>query len=288
MATRCGEIGLPVPVVRSARDDESPKAVVLLFGWLGAEDRHLAKYANMWADAGAASVRATASSADIMLGNEARLRGGGLAVLRAAAPSLAEAPNATLIAHCFSNGGAFVYEQLRLAMSEAAAGEGSGLSPEDAACLASMRARLAAEVFDSCPCYLHLGPGLRAIGTAVPLAAPRLLLQAVFGLYVVCSTGLAKLGLVPLRPETYWKHWLTPPATSTSTRAPRPRVRSLYAYSTVDDLCDVEALEALIHTRVERGEPVCSLRFEDCSHVSLLPAHPEAYASACAKLAWPA
>ena len=67
------------------------KAVVLLFGWLGAQDKHLKKYSDLYTTAPAEGgggratvVRAIATSADIMLGRDGALLTLGLASLRAA------------------------------------------------------------------------------------------------------------------------------------------------------------------------------------------------------------
>lgn len=262
--------------IRVAGNAKAPKAVVLLFGWLGAEDRHLAKYAAMWTGLGALSVRATAPSADVMLGRSASLLALGFAVLEAAAAALAAAPDAPLVVHTFSNGGSFVWEQLRrVASIEAPAIEEFQCSAAERANIAVVRARLKAEIFDSTPCYLHLLGGVRAIGTAVPHPVPRLLLQAVFFAYA----AVGKL-LLDSRPAEFWRHWFRPALQDSSLLA--AAVRQLFIYSPLDELCDVDQLEVLVAARGAR-----SLRFEDTGHVSHYKAHPKEYAAACAAVVWP-
>ena len=86
-----------------------------------------------------------------------------------------------LYVHSFSNGGLMVWECIEIAMagnSESAFQR--RLSGEDEDVLALVKSSLAGHIFDSCPCYLWLSTGFRAIGTAVPGLVPRYLLQASF------------------------------------------------------------------------------------------------------------
>lgn len=240
-----------------------PTAVVMLIGWLGAQDKVLKKYAEMWVAGGVCTVRGTAPTGALMLGGQGTLRAFGLLLLERAGTLLSSCPSGTsLVVHCFSNGGAFVYEALqRMAAGPARPGA-------EAASLALLRNRLKAEIFDSAPCALRPETGLRAISLSVPHAVPRLLLQALFLLRISLQSCLCDD-----RPRQFWVHWLD--------AAP---VDQLYVYGPRDQLCPVADLEALVEARraLSAGQAsVTTLRFEDSAHVSHFRAHPAEYARAC-------
>lgn len=94
------------------RDTDWNGQVVLLWGWFGAQDRALAKYADMHRARGRAVVRSIAPSAAVMLKWATVL--GDIADYTCSRAFAIRKPGEAVWLHAFSNGGAFVYEQLLL------------------------------------------------------------------------------------------------------------------------------------------------------------------------------
>ena len=152
-------------------------------------------------------------------------------------------------------------------------------------------------IFDSCPCFLSIRVGVRAIGQAVRNSVGRILLQAVFAASASFSGLLCVLLGRPERPIEFWKHWEAPPGESDARRAraseasaqiestdrERERIvytKQLYIYTPKDQLCDSVKLEELIAARRSLGVDVTAVRFEDSDHVVHLRKHPIDYSKA--------
>ena len=215
-----------------------------------------------------------------MFRRHAQLLETGMTALHAAVELLESLPEKTpLVVHVFSNGGGTVLEALRNAMAEVAAGTFKG-EPRDAVALRMLNSRIKAGIFDSSPCYLYAGPGVRAISEAVPILPVRWLIQMSLLLLIGASTLISSSD----PREEYWAHWARGPAA--------PGCTQLYIYSPLDTLCDVVKLEELIAARKHASDtdqstkggkdgPVSTLRFEDTMHVAHLRKHPRQYADAC-------
>jgi hypothetical protein len=127
-------------------DGIAPNApVIAIMGWAGAQDRALRKYAEMVASWGLPSIRSVQPAA-LLFSPIALPRRRWAERLLAFAAAQGLSPPRPLILYAFSNGGAFIIEQIA---QLAARG-----SPEHA----HLRRSILGCVFDSAPAYLH--PGL--------------------------------------------------------------------------------------------------------------------------------
>lgn len=171
---------------------KSPNAklppVVIIFGWVGANMKHVSKYAEMLTDAGVEHVWATIAPRSSVFWFHRRdmpaLAAHTLAKLQT------EAPGKPAVIYCFSNGGAMVYQYLwrQLSEDEGSAREGRavaggrGTDHNEASESSALRGtagrkypdvRIAGSMFDSAPADLSVHTGARAIVDSVPSAWQR-------------------------------------------------------------------------------------------------------------------
>jgi hypothetical protein len=246
------------------RVEGKPKAIVLLFGWLGAQLRHVNKYAQIYTQKGCSVVTGVADSVSTMRNDTNTLNEFALEAATEAAKLMRSSGNTDtpVIVHVFSNGGAFVLERLECLMQSAIPGSdvaivGNGI-------------RLGGQVFDSAPGYLHLRAGLKAVGTAAPNFLIRWIIQLYFLLYIVCGVLLSLVLGRSTRPIQFWNHMKD----STVAR------RQVYIYSTADELTDPVTLRELIEYRCKKGIEVQSLEFTETHHVEHFRSHPKEYVEA--------
>ena len=252
---------------------------VILFGWMGAQRRHVSKYADMYAAAPGENFRTTiaiADPADIMLIRRDQLVEYGVGILeQVEADSQDDGP---IVVHCFSNGGVFVWNFL-LRLAHGLDPPPASISEEQVALIKRVCERVDAEIFDSAPCYLLLRSGVSAID--VGLAGngfARISLKIAFLLGAGLQALVDKLRGRPAEPERYWERVTASPCSA----------RQLYIYSDADPICDVPALEALIEARAARGIQVSTLHFETSNHVAHFRVHPDEYREACLRHVAPA
>jgi len=240
--------------------------VVVLWGWYGAKDQHLLKYARLHAERGRATVRAIAPPADVVLKREDRLRALAAASLGAAAELLAARADGTglLFVHAFSNGGAFLYEAWLRARADV---------PRDGE--AGARGGMPAihgAIFDSSPAYMRPEVMFSVLASHTPSPALRALLGCAFGAWVAAAKASAAFGAVgPTPAELFWSNMAGDDS----------GVPALYLYSHADVITDARDLEELIAARRARADaPIDSMAFDGSEHVLHLKAHGEQYARA--------
>ena len=283
----------------------------VLLGWVGSKDRFLAKYSEFLGDAGYPTIRGICPTSSIFSPLPFLRRRWARDLLRFV---LAVDPGGArpLVFYPFSNGGAFVVEQLRELLAEG--GEFSDLRP-----------RVRGVMFDSAPAFMFLRVGARALSEGhTPLL--KVLLTVIFYLGILLA-----LLVDPGRQHNFWcapappdacrlRHYhlgaprcgvhhalisgrLVVVCTTHSHRgasswcaprthigAPRPRRHamthpqlpgpSLYLYSDDDPLCDVAKLRSLISTRRLAGAAVAERRWAVSQHVGHLRRHPQEYKAA--------
>lgn len=238
---------------------DTPKAVVLIFGWLGAPLRHLNKYAQIYNSKGCSTVTGVADSLSIMVTNKKQLRSYAQIAAQEVAILIRETGSKLpILVHVFSNGGTILLEQLEVMICE-------GSDPNIVLCGQCMK--LGGQVFDSSPCYMHLCSGLKAIRTASPNCCVTWLIVSIFLTYATFNTLLTTLLRTSNRPNEFWTH-LTKTDLAT---------RQVYIYSPADELCDYIKLEELIQVRREMGVQVMVHRFLHSGHVQHLRMYPEDY-----------
>ncbi|EKX48471.1 hypothetical protein GUITHDRAFT_162375 [Guillardia theta CCMP2712] len=252
----------------------SPPAVIVLFGWFGAPQKHLLKYAEMYQHKTCGVIiRTTASSSDIMLRKKENLARHGMEAIRRAAAGIESlGEEARVYVHCISNGGTFLWDAVKDKMIKSLQNQEHSADP-DAAVLRLIHSRLAGEIFDSAPCYISTTIGLRAIRLTVQGFIPRLLVQLFFLLHVLVESLYIILTFQKHIPEAWWDSLIQNPI----------RCKQLFLYSDADSLLDRDQLQLLIESRRENGVSVQERLFHGAGHVQLLRNDPQEYTKTCLK-----
>ena len=155
--------------------------------------------------------------------------------------------------YSFSNGGAFVVEQLKL-IAESSDPRHAGL-----------REAVVGFIFDSAPGYMHPHMGPKVLAADTPPGIWR---------FLRTSALVALTTLTPLfqgdRPVNYWREM-------TELDWGRP---FLFLYSADDPLCDAAKLQGLIETKRAWGQRVTAVRWEASEHCGHLVRHRGEYEAA--------
>lgn len=251
-------------LVKTKRPEPSNRsdAVAVIFGWVGSTDKLTGKYAQLAHELGIGTVlRGTAPTFDCFF-RPSNLRHVAKDLMDLLA---AQYPGKPVYLMYFSNGGAFVHENLLQVLREAEAAGDAKWSP----------VRIAGTLFDSAPAHLTITTGSRALTEGIKHPVIRRLAYAVtwtlFGVFYPLVTG-------PTRPRKFFEHML-------ADQLPCP---TLYVYSDTDRITMPEPLAELVAQRAARHplgpEGVNQLRIragEGASpHVSHLLKHRAKYTAA--------
>lgn len=243
-----------------------PAPTVVLMGWFGAAEKHLAKYGAVFEDVGYNTVQLIAPTSVVFAFGPRNSAAFLLSVIRIVAADN-RLTSGGLVFKMFSNGGAILAP--RLSQFFEGAWRETLIKADDEPAIKTVRDAMAAVVFESSPCYMHAETGATAVvfGLQVP---PGILAGTVRFLFHA-SAWLQKLlyGDVPAR---FWGDLL-----EADYLCPE-----MYIYSTADMLLDGELLDGLVDYRQRTRKTVARvLRVEDAPHVQIMRAHQEAYITAC-------
>lgn len=173
-------------------------------------------------------------------------------------------PSRPLLLYFFSNGGAFVHEQLLACLRE-----------DPPARHAAVHRAVAGTAFDSAPAAIRTAGAAHLFSQMSPVAALRPVLRLAF-------LGLVRLfGLLggrfaacvgPQRADAFWAAMAGAPV--------RGGAPELYLFSDDDPLCDAEALAELVEARRRAGASVTAVRWPVSEHVGHFRCHPAEYEAA--------
>ena len=259
-------------------------------GWVGAQrDGSLLKYAEFLAGQGYPTLRSVQPTPVAFAPLDLPRRRWALAMLRCL-EGQGLWPQRQLVLYSFSNGGAFVVEQLMLLAEADPRCAGGLLPPTACAVLPGMHAQLASEaapphpappcpplhhcpcrcahlpstiagfIFDSAPAYMLPGGLQRVLGTAEPPSLSRWLKMR----YYEVTTRL--------RPHRYLTFW----ANMERLDWGKP---FLFLYSRDDALCSAGKLDELVAEKRARGQDVAGRRWERSEHVAHFRHHRQEYAA---------
>jgi len=274
------------------------KAVVIMYGWLGAKPKQVQKYADLYVQRGCIVVYGTASIQTIMLRRESYLTAAVKESIQEAAKAIrrletamsnnndtthTSTPSVTpsvtpssslmvpVVLHYFSNGGAFLAEKLYQLISSneqkkgfAAAEADNDNDNADLILVADRLATRGFEVADSAPAFLHDNVYARALEQAIP-NQPLLLVMSKSLLWFAFKLS-QMLGRESVQNE-FWKNMITSNLCE----------RQAFIYSVADKLTDSKKIDELIETRKERGVEIISARFDDSDHVMHMRKYPKEY-----------
>jgi hypothetical protein len=238
-----------------------PRAVSIVLGHLGVSAHTLARYGKLYTDRNCRVV--TACSPPSIFVRNASLRPKAREILNQATVALKDTPETVpLVIHSFSNGGAFLLEEMEDILEN---------EPTDETKLISSRLKNGYQLFDSCPCYIRPLWDTHHISESFPhpkwSSVSRWLYAAGASatLTLWCSATLSWH-----RPQRFWS------------RMQESRVchHQIFIYTTTDMLSDAAAVDRLIATRQEMGIDCKVYRYSDSDHCRLDKDHPEEYGQA--------
>ncbi|XP_014665224.1 PREDICTED: transmembrane protein 53-like [Priapulus caudatus] len=245
----------------SALHSNGKETVVILLGWAGSSDKHLAKYSAIYERRRCITIRYTLSM-ELLMFTPHKVRTLAERVIELVADlALDDNP---IILHLFSNGGGAVYREIAAILHET--------SPP--------RLRVVGCVLDSSP-----GDSTSAFGVRAGVRAAYAGVDAT-GTLTRCLYACAALVLLLLVQLAGFLARLVgaaPPARTTYYDAMKndaSRWPQLFLYSRADELIDHRAVTAVVERRRELGVPVRAVCWEDSPHVRHLVAHREAYVNA--------
>lgn len=236
--------------VNGANGDKEP--VVFLLGWLGAQDRHLAKYCTIYNQRGCITIRYTSPSSYVFIRPTVKLMPIArklLSLLRDM--SLDDHP---VFFHMFSNNGSVLYYYLTQAMTESTA----------------PKITVKGCIFDSTPAPRRLFSAARAVYEVTPgsvwmkLCVSLGMMLYLIGWKVLSISWTIISGKLPINPP--WS-LLEDPA----------RCPQLFLYSRADKLISFQDVELFMGERQRLGVPVLGKCWQDSAHVQHYRLYPEEY-----------
>lgn len=253
-----------------------PKAVVVLFGWLGAQIRHVNKYSQLYHARDCATVTGCAESFDILTANKSALDAFALDAAKKIISILKDKnQDLPVLAHVFSNGGTMPLSRLETLIHKAnqACSWGKATPLDHDLILLGKAMQRGGEIFDSSPAFPDLTTASRAIASSVPNVLLSFLFQTALAFLAFVESQRELLSADCYKPKTkqLWNHVMN--------RSITPR--AAYVYSTADNITNHEKLEELIaHRSVAIGaENILVQKFHDSDHVLHLRKHPKEYAA---------
>ncbi|XP_031457097.1 transmembrane protein 53 [Phasianus colchicus] len=232
--------------------------VVILLGWAGCQDRHLAKYSAMYSQKGCTVIRYTAPWRTIFFAESF-----GFKSLNTPAKRLLELlfdysiENRPVLFHVFSNGGVMLYRYIIEALHTQQPFK---------------NLKVAGTVFDSAPGRRNLKGALRALATV--LASMNVLLRYLLMLTFATAVVLLRILLYPLTRFIHESHY------DALLKAPS-RWPELYLYSQADAIISASDVKHMADARQQLGVSVKAVDFTDSAHVSHMRVYPTYYSTLC-------
>uniref|UniRef100_A0AC35U6H1 Transmembrane protein 53 n=1 Tax=Rhabditophanes sp. KR3021 TaxID=114890 RepID=A0AC35U6H1_9BILA len=256
-----------IKIIESNFDpNDNRKPIICLLGWAGCNDRYLAKYSQIYEDAGYATIRTTSPINKIRSLQCYEQYGTKVFDRLASIDNISERK---LIFHVFSMNGASTYLKVY-----------ESYQKENAT---GFRWRDEAIIFDSCPADVKPMQGATAISFA--LCPPKK--------YGGMASQITKLflaaGFAGHRALVHIKSWLIHEAYENNFAYYRlismsclPK-RQLYLYSDLDDICSAHSIESFIEVQKNNTNNVSvnSLNFQNSEHCQHYRTHPELYTKKC-------
>lgn len=240
-----------------------PRAVSIILGGLGVSSDALASYGRMYHAERQCSVVEACSPPLRFMRNQS-LQPTARAVLAEAAKVLKGTPHTVpLVIHSFSNGGAFLLEEMENLLETE--------DSDDTKLLAS-RLKQGYQFFDSCPCYIRTIWDVSHLAASFPNRAWSPYGRSAYAVAASLSlTAWCTATLSLSRPSRFWSRMENSRACS----------HQIFVYTSADMLSDAAAVDRLIDVRRQSHGVTCSVRrYDDSGHCRLDKDHPEDYGRA--------
>ncbi|KAL7581265.1 hypothetical protein ACA910_006036 [Epithemia clementina (nom. ined.)] len=268
---------------------ERPRAVAVVLGHLGVNQETMEHYAQWYTDRHCSVVTGTSPPARFTLNQS--LKPTALQVWSETCQVLRDTPShVPLVIHLFSNGGAFLLEEMELLLlhhqstaaaaayqqpataattsTDEASSDSSHLTKDDYDLIAQ-RLKTGYQFFDCCPCYIRMAWDWSNFSQSFPHPAWSSWGRGSYTLVSSsCLTMWCTATLSWNRPSRFWERMLHSQVC----------LHNIYAYTTMDLATDAFKLEQLIeHRRTTLGADCKTYRFEDSNHCRLARDHPDEY-----------
>ena len=247
----------------------NPRAVAVVLGHLGASQDAMEHYATWYTDRQCSIVTGTSPPSRFSLNQS--LKPTALEVWRETVKILRETPpNVPLVVHLFSNGGAFLLEEMEVLLESDGSGELSsgGLSRDDCD-LIFQRLKNGYQLFDCCPCYIRMAWDWSHFSQSFPHPTWSAWARGSYTFVAAtCLTIWCTATISWNRPSQFWARMLNSQVC----------LHNIYTYTTMDLATDAFKLEQLIDYRRTKFGADCRIyRFEDSNHCRLARDHPDEY-----------
>lgn len=238
-------------------EQSKKEPVVILLGWAGCENRHIAKYSAIY-EKRCVTVSYTAPNRDIFFRSNNLCHAAEKLLEIIVDLDLEAHP---IFVHSFSNGGGLVYRWISETIHSKTEFK---------------QIRLAGAIFDSCPGKRRLFKGLKVLMMITSKRSA--FIKFFFGVAFICFVFLESVKLkikeilrLSTIQSTYWQAL----ENDTST------CPQLYLYSKKDDIVSYRDVEDMTAVRIQRGVDIQSICWEDSGHVAHLVTHRESYIKSC-------
>lgn len=238
---------------------ESPTPVVILLGWAGCQEKHLAKYSPMYEKKGFITVQVMVPARTLFFQSHkvSDVAHGLLGLL--GKNKICDNP---IVFHVFSNGGSMVYMHL------------IGLLHSQKSRLQQMLS-VRGVIFDSAPGKPRMLNAVRAfMSTLHTHPILRYILGFCLLIYMLVIRFL--LAMLPACIKSSYGFKLYTRVCDDPTECPQ-----LFLYSKADRIIMAEDVEEVVSRRKARGVDVKAVCWEDSAHVAHLRRHPEIYMKTC-------
>jgi Eukaryotic protein of unknown function (DUF829) len=272
---------MPLAVEVTSKLVENPRTVAIVLGHLGATRETLECYSQLYNTRQCSVVAATSPVQRFMLNQS--LQPTARLVLQQTHLAIKDTPSSVpIVVHAFSNGGAFILEQMEQILQQEDHVENNQdvqqPQDQDDECdlkLIAARMKQGYQFFDSCPCYIRMAWDWEHLNDSFPNPSWPFIGRYSYTAVAACSLTIwCTVTLSWHRPRHFWNHMIH---SSTC-------MHQIYMYTTCDMASDAAAVDRLVQQRRKvHGESVfdCTVyRFEDSDHCRLLQDHPEEYEKA--------
>ncbi len=283
---------IDVIIPNSDQPNAHPKAVVIMFGWMGSKPRQVHKYADIYAKRDCAVVVSYAPISAIMryaapmrkqvaesVQEAARLvRSAENRINRSQGACRRRGPqyHVPVVLHYLSNGGTYLANELEHMIQEAKSHQldHAAGNVDDFLLIEDRLRHKGYEVLDSAPAYINVASGYYALKASVSSTTIRLIATVI----VYCKFMLLRfiawmLGMVN-ETDRFWNKMVSS----------KLCLRQAFIFSAADKVTDCEKLEELIEMRKSRGITVKVCKFQDSFHVLHMKKYPDLYESFCAEV----
>ncbi|XP_071952022.1 transmembrane protein 53-A-like [Antedon mediterranea] len=248
------------------QEEESPtsnrETVVILLGWVGCLDKHLAKYSAIYQQKGYGTIRYTAPIKQVFFQGE-KLRETAKKILELLFEFGLEECN--IFFHVFSNGGGFLYRHITEILHDHKSGELTLLQVKGC-------------IYDSCPSPITL----KVLFMSRFYSNPENTKGGIFNFKRIFNAFVIIMGIIA--------SFFYPPAWAvfrygfsfiSALKKDRGRYPQLYLYSKADIICNYITIGDVIAERRKLGIMVEEQCWTDSGHCTHMKLHPQQYIELC-------